>query len=161
MIAAIGKNRELGIDNKLLWHIPADMKNFVKLTKGKPIIVGRKTFESFKGPLPKRLNVIITTNKEYKYEHENVVIFHDPIKAVKFLESENYEEAVVCGGAIIYEYFLPLVERFYLSKVDWEGEADTFFPKFNEEDFSVKESQFYEKIEDTPAWEFLFLEKKI
>ncbi|OIQ15577.1 MAG: hypothetical protein BM556_17860 [Bacteriovorax sp. MedPE-SWde] len=154
MIAAMGKNRELGLDNKLLWKIPADMKNFVKVTKGKPIIVGRKTFESFGRPLPKRLNVVITRNKDYKYDHENVVIFHDPQAAVNFLKDEGYEESVVCGGAFIYEIYMNEIDRLYLSRVDWQGEADTFFPPFDEGKFKLDEEIEFEATDETPFWKY-------
>lgn len=154
MIAAMGKNRELGLDNKLLWHIPADMKNFVKITKGKPIIVGRKTFESFGKPLPKRLNVVITRDRDYSYDHEDVVIFHDPKDAVTFLKEKGYEESVVCGGAIIYKFFMDEIDTLYLSRVDWEGEADTFFPEFDSTKLNISETQDFEATDKTPFWRF-------
>jgi len=160
LIAAMGKNRELGLDNQLLWHIPADLKNFVKYTKGKPIIVGRKTFESFGKPLPKRLNVVITRDKTYKYDHEDVIIFHDPDEAVSYLREREIEEAVVCGGAVIYKYFMGQVDSIYLSRVDWEGKADTFFPEFNEADFTITETQEFESTEKTPFWKFEIYERK-
>ncbi|EQC47682.1 dihydrofolate reductase [Bacteriovorax sp. Seq25_V] len=159
MIAAYGKNRELGLDNKLLWHLPADMKNFVRLTKGKAIVVGRKTFESFKGPLPKRINIILTTNKSYHYEHENVRIVHSVEECLKLIEELKLEETVICGGAEIYKIFLPLIKRFYLSIVDWEGKADTFFPEFDMSDFKILEEVNHAKDEENLAWRFLDLEK--
>jgi len=159
MIAAMGKNRELGLDNKLLWHIPADMKNFVKITKGKPIIVGRKTFESFGKPLPKRLNVVITRDESYQYDHENVIVFNDPDSAVAYLQEKGYEESVVCGGAVIYKYFMDRVDTVYLSTVDWEGEADTFFPALEKSNFKVSETLDHEATEKTPFWRFEILER--
>lgn len=160
MIAAIGKNRELGLNNQLLWNVPADMKNFVRLTKGKAIIVGRKTFESFKGPLPKRLNIIITSNKSYTYAHENVRIVHSIEECLTLIEELQISEAVVCGGAQIYQEFLSRIDRFYLSLIDWEGDADTFFPEFNMEHFTISEDIDHALEEGSLAWRFLQLERK-
>lgn len=159
LIAAIGKNLELGLDGKLLWNIPADMKNFVKLTKGKPILVGRKTFESFKGPLPNRLNIILTTNTDYKYTHENVLVFYDIEKALAYLNSKEYEEVVVCGGAEIYKYFLNRADQLYMSFVDWEGKADTFFPEFDFSSVKLCETENFEATEKSPSWTYKLFKK--
>ncbi len=159
LIVAFGRNREIGLDNKLLWKVPEDMKNFVRLTKGKPIIVGRKTFESFGKPLPGRVHIVITTNRDYQYEHPDVFIVHSIKEALSYCQSLQVQETVVVGGAKIYELMLPYVDRMYLSHIDWQGDADTYFP-----DFDI--SQFRETlIEDHPprdgvvAWKFQVLDR--
>lgn len=160
LIAAIGKNRELGLDNKLLWNVPEDMKNFVRLTKGKPIIVGRKTFESFKKPLPGRLNIVITRDLSFKFDHEFVRVFNDLKSALNYLRDQSTVEVVVCGGAQIYQEMLPVVDKIYLSYIDWEGRADTFFPKFNLLEFTVVGEQVYESSSSSIAWKFVEYQRK-
>lgn len=155
IIAAIGKNRELGKDNKLLWHLPEDLKRFKKLTNGHPIIMGRKTFESIGRVLPKRLNIVITRNQESRLKTQENLVFVNSLdnaieaafihlKSVKnhqkkrknldsnllILDSEH--EVFVIGGGQIFEQALPLADRLYLTIVDKEYEADTFFPAYSE-----------------------------
>ena len=128
LIAAMGKNRELGLSNKLLWHLPADMKYFRQTTMGKPILVGRKTYESFGAkPLPGRKNIVITGDKNYK--SDGAVVVHsieDALNAVA-----DAEEVMIIGGASFYEQMLPKVQRMYLTYVDASFEADSWFPEFN------------------------------
>ncbi|NBC83868.1 MAG: dihydrofolate reductase [Bacteroidetes bacterium] len=126
MIAAIGQNNEMGRDGDLMWSLPHDMKRFQKITSGHPMIMGRKTFESFPGGmLPRRKHIILTRNKNYKAEGAVVVQTVD--EALK--ECDLYTENFVIGGAAIYETFLPLVNRMYLTHIHatFEG-ADTYFP---------------------------------
>lgn len=160
LIVAMGNNREIGFQNKLLWHIPEDMKNFVKLTKGKPILVGRKTFESFKKPLPGRLNIVITRDQNYSYDHELVEIFHNYDDALKYVEELGCEEIVVCGGAQIYQDFLGRVDRMYVSFVNWQGEADTYFPKFDFKKMEIFNEAFYEQTSQTASWKFVEYHRK-
>lgn len=159
LIVATGLNNEIGLNNKLLWSVPEDMKNFVRLTKNKVIVVGRKTFESFKGPLPKRLNLILTTNKNYSYDHPDVKVFTEKESLLDFCKASGFEEVVICGGAEIYKIFLPLCDRIYLSKIDWQGSADTYFPKLNMDNYKIVSKTHFDKNGETPAWEFLELHK--
>lgn len=156
LIVAMGKNREIGLDNKLLWHIPDDMKNFVRITKGKPILVGRKTFESFKKPLPGRLNVVVTRDVNFKYDHPLVKIFYDINMALDYLEGERTPEVVICGGAGIYGEFIDQVDKMYISFVDWEGKADTFFPECDFSSFKIITKLEHPRIgQISPAWTFV------
>lgn len=145
MIAAIGENRELGKDNKLLFDIPEDMKFFREKTRGKPVIMGRKTAEHLvefytKGPLPGRLNIVVTRNPSYKLEGFMIVpTIEDAIEIAKSTfakasedEEEKYDEIFIIGGGEIYTLGLPLVERLYLTIVDGTYDADAFFPEYSE-----------------------------
>ena len=131
-VVAIGKNRELGRAGKLLWHIPDDLKRFRDLTLGHPLIMGRKTFESILGyrgaPLPKRTNIVITRNPNWKYE--GVVAVHSLDEALKKARELDSREIHIGGGAEIYTEALPFIDKLYLTLIDAEGEADTFFPLY-------------------------------
>ncbi|WP_419172060.1 dihydrofolate reductase [Halobacteriovorax sp.] len=157
LIVGIGKNREIGKGNDLLWHISEDLKNFKKITSGKPIIMGRKTYESIGRPLPKRRNIVISRDPSLKIEGCDV--FTDPEEVLKDLKSSGVEEAVVIGGSYIYEYYLPKVDRIYLTEVDFEGDADVYFPKIDRSEFSVSEEKVFEKTQNSPAWKFCVLNR--
>jgi dihydrofolate reductase len=132
-------NREIGKENGLLWHVPADMKRFKKLTLGHPVIMGRKTFESIVAilgrPLPGRTNIVITRNKNYTYD--GVKITNSLAEAIKIAQSENPTEIHIGGGAEIYKQILPLVSRLHITWFFDDKEADTFFPEF-EDDFTIE-----------------------
>jgi dihydrofolate reductase len=136
-IAAIGKNRVLGSGNKLLWHIPEDLKRFKELTTGHPIILGRKTFESILGylgkPLPNRTSIVVTRDPEWKYEDVVAVpTIEQAIEKGKLLDSEY---VAIGGGAQIYEAALPYTDLLQLTIIDAEAEGDAFFPPY-EKDFT-------------------------
>lgn len=135
MIAAIGENRELGRDNKLLFDIPEDMKFFRETTRGKPVIMGRKTAEHLvefytKGPLPGRRNIVVTRNPEYSLEGFTVVSRIED--AITIAKEEDADEIFIIGGGEIYTLGLPFSDRLYLTIVDGKFEADAFFPEFSE-----------------------------
>ena len=135
-VVAIGKNRELGKEGKLLWHIPDDLKRFKELTLGHPIIMGRKTFESILGytqgkPLPGRTNIVVTRDADWTYEGVTVVSsLEEGIAKAKDLDAE---EIHIGGGAQIYEQALPYIDKLYLTLIDDEKEADSFFPPYEKE----------------------------
>lgn len=127
LIAAIGKNNELGKGNALLWHLPADMKHFKDLTTLHSVIVGRKTFESIGKLLPNRRNIIITTNVNYKQSGAEIV--HSMAEALD-LFPDKAEEIFIIGGAEIYKQFMPIADKLYITHIEAEdAEADTFFPE--------------------------------
>lgn len=135
MIAIISKNRGLGKDNKLLFHIPGELKRFKEITMGHPVIMGRKTFESLNRPLglPGRSNIIITHNSEYG--NINAQIYHSlkhAIKRIKAQQLPGYEEIFIIGGGQIYEQAMPFADRLYLTLVDKDVDADTFFPDYSQ-----------------------------
>ena len=138
MIAAMANNRVIGLDNKMPWHLPADLQHFKKVTTGKPVIMGRKTFESIGRPLPGRRNIIITRNSEYTAQGIEVVT--RPDAALELVATA--EEVMIIGGGNIYEQFLPKAERLYLTFIDLDVKGDTQFPDYNKvANWYVKEEQ--------------------
>ncbi len=153
-IAAMAKNRTIGLDNKLPWSIPQDLKYFREKTKGHVMIMGRKTFESLGKPLPNRFHIVVTRNQSYD--------FHDPM--VEVVSSLNHaielahmliskykqkfgEEVFIVGGAEIYKQSIDLVHNIYLTEIDKEFVGDTFFPEFSLKDFKlVKEEKHQSPI---------------
>jgi dihydrofolate reductase len=142
MIVAHGPKNEIGLDNKLLWHLSDDLKNFKKLTTGKAIVMGRKTFESIGKPLPNRKNIVLTHDTNFKVEGVDVI--HDPMMAFElaldFNDSDD-SELVICGGEEIYNLYLPYAQKIYRSSVDYQGAADTFFPVLDEKEWEVVSSE--------------------
>ncbi|PIR85041.1 hypothetical protein COU15_02980 [Candidatus Kaiserbacteria bacterium CG10_big_fil_rev_8_21_14_0_10_45_20] len=133
VIAAIGKNRAIGKDNTLLWHIPDDLKHFKEVTLGSPIIMGRKTFESILSilgkPLPQRINIVVTRNDSWTYP--GVVVASSIDDAVQKARSLNHPEVFIGGGGELYTQALPLADRIYLTLIDDEKEGDVFFPDYS------------------------------
>ena len=126
IIAAIGKNNEVGKNNKLLWDLPIDMKHFRDTTRGHSVIMGRKTFESIGHPLPNRRNIIITRDLDYKKEGIETVTATE--EAINLFKNSN-EEIFVIGGAEIYKQFINLADKLYITHVYNEFPiADAFFP---------------------------------
>jgi dihydrofolate reductase len=136
MIAAVGNNFELGLNNQLLCHLPADLKYFKSKTLGCPVIMGDKTWESLpKKPLPNRRNIVITLNKEAQYENCEVVHTLDDAMALVKDEKESF----IIGGATIYSLFINRVGKLYLTRIDSDFEADVYFPKINENEWTLLE----------------------
>jgi dihydrofolate reductase len=128
MIAAIGKNREIGRGNLMLWHIPEDLKRFRELTMGHPVIMGRRTFESIGKVLPGRANIVLTRDDSWK--REGVVVVHSMDEAISVAKEIDQEEIFIIGGAQIYDQALPFADKLYLTLIDAEGNADSFFPDY-------------------------------
>lgn len=141
-VVAIGKNRELGLAGKLLWHIPDDLKRFKELTLGHPLIMGRKTFESILGytsgkPLPGRTNIVITRHPADMMEivspSSDVIVVSSLEEAIGRAKTLDDKEVHIGGGAQIYEQALPYIDKLYLTLIDDEKEADSFFPPYEKE----------------------------
>lgn len=124
MVAAMAKSRIIGKDNAMPWHLPADFAWFKKVTMGKPVVMGRKTFESIGRPLPGRHNIVISRNAGYQAEGITVV---SDIEAAKHAAG-NVEELMVIGGGSIYAACLEEADRLYLTFIDLDVEGDTQFP---------------------------------
>lgn len=133
MIAAIGKNNELGTHNHLIWQLHGDMQFFKTITSGKTIIMGRKCFESLPKMLPNRKHIILTNNKNYIVD--NAIVLHNVLDVVKYVE-ESSEECFIIGGAKIYEEFLPYVLNIYLTEIDASAVADVYFPVFDKKEYN-------------------------
>jgi dihydrofolate reductase len=136
IVAAMSKiDRGIGKENKLLWHIPEDLKRFKTLTLGHPIIMGRKTFESIVAilgkPLPGRTNIVITRDTAYAPDGAQVV--HSLEEAILHAKQEHPQEIHIGGGAEIYRLALPFVTKLHITWIHDKPEADTFFPPFEEE----------------------------
>jgi len=134
----MGHNRVIGIDNRLPWKLPADMKWFRRHTLGKPIIMGRKTFESFGSKcLPERHNIVITRNPHYQATGATVVTSVDEA----IMAAGHVPEVMIIGGASFYTQMLPQADRMYLTFVDIDVDGDAWFPAYNEQDWSLREEQ--------------------
>lgn len=129
IIAAKGKNNELGKDNKLLCHLPNDLKFFKEKTSGKTIVMGRKTFESLPKMLPNRQHIVITRGN-LKFP-DGVLVFNDIIETLNYIKTLN-EDVYIIGGGQIYKEFLPFSDIMYLTELDATFDADTYFPLFDE-----------------------------
>lgn len=135
IIVAKAKNNIIGKDNKLLWHLPADMKRFKELTTGHVVIMGRKTFESIGRVLPNRKSVVFTQNNDFVVDDENVEVVHSMLEIKEYID--NDEENFVIGGAMIYNLLMPHVKKMYVTEINKDFEGDTFFPKINEDIWKV------------------------
>lgn len=126
IIAVIGKNRELGKDNDLIWNLPSDLKRFREITKGHPVIMGRKTFESIGHPLPNRMNIVISRQDNIP----GVIVVHSLDEAIE--KAKGNDEIFVIGGGSVYAAAIDKVDRLYLTIVDATAPgADTFFPDYS------------------------------
>lgn len=144
LIVAMGKNREIGKENQLLWHLPKDLKHFKELTSGHPIIMGRKTYESIGKPLPNRTNIVISRKNDW-FE-EGILIVGSIKEAVKFAKKID-EEVFIIGGGNIYEQTIDLADKLEVTLVDAELGADTFFPKINEKVWQKTNEEYHQKDE--------------
>ncbi len=128
LILAMGRNRAIGRDKHLPWHMPADLAHFKATTLGKPILMGRKTWESIGKALPDRLNIVLTGQAGYHADGATVVnSIDDAISACG-----SADELMVIGGAGVYEAFLPSAQKIYLTLIDEDFDGDTFFPELDE-----------------------------
>ena len=135
IIVAIAKNNAIGKDNKLLWHLPEDLKRFKRLTTGHNIIMGRKTFESLGRVLPNRYHIILCNDAQLNIEDENVEVLDDISKLDKYINSE--EENFVIGGATMYKLLMPYAKKMYITEIDKEFDGDVYFPEINKEEWKV------------------------
>ena len=131
IIVAKAKNNIIGKDNKLIWHLPEDLKHFKNLTTGHTIVMGRKTFESLGKPLPNRKHVIFSQNPDFKVNDENVEVVHSLLQIQDLIEGK--EEAFVIGGAMIYNFLMPYVKKMYVTEIEKDFDGDAFFPSIDEE----------------------------
>ena len=145
IIVATGQRGEIGKDNALLWKLPNDMRWFVRNTKGKPIVMGRKTFESFGAkPLPNRTNIVVT--RDESYTAEGVIVVHNIDDAIK--AAEPADEVMIIGGAEFYKQLLPRCQRLYLTQVESIFDADAFFPIQPEYEWNETFLEEHEKDEE-------------
>lgn len=153
LIAALGKNRIIGNENKLIWNIPADMKHFRELTTGKAVVMGRKTFESIGRPLPKRKNIILTRDMNYKAE--SCILVNSVEEALK---AAGDGEVMIIGGAQIYAEFLPKANKMYLTFIDADFEGDAYFPEYNKDEWEEVDREEHE--DNDLRYSFVEFERK-
>lgn len=152
MIVAMDNNRAIGKDNELLWHLPDDFQYFKAVTMGKPILMGRKTFESIGRPLPGRENVVVTRDKSFSAEGVTVVNSIDAALEA----TQQYDEVMVIGGANLYQQMLPLADKLYVTLVRHAFEGDVFFPEINTDKWLMTH-QTEHSADDRHVYSFSFL----
>ena len=158
IVVAKAKNNIIGKDNKLLWHLPEDLKRFKNLTTGHTLIMGRKTFESLGKILPNRKHIVFTQNPDFKINDENVRVVHSMLEIQEYIENE--EENFVIGGAMIYNLLMPYVTKMYVTQIDKEFEGDAVFPKINETKWKeVSREKGIEDGENDFKYEYIVYEK--
>ena len=156
LIAAMANNRVIGIENRLPWRLPDDLQHFKKLTLGKTIVMGRKTWESLPGLLPDRRHIVISRDPDYTAEGAEVV--HSVEQAIDAVPEEH--EVLIVGGANLYEQLLPLANNMYLTLVDTEIRGDAFFPQWDANQWQETERFHHPKDERHDyAFDFVTLEK--
>ncbi|GAA6131175.1 dihydrofolate reductase [Halopseudomonas sabulinigri] len=161
MIAAMGRNRVIGRDNKMPWHLPEDLKYFRATTWGKPIVMGRKTFDSLGRPLPGRSNIVVSRQSGLEIPGVQVVssIEQGLERARHQAELDGVDEIMVIGGGNLYEQCLPLADRLYLTRVELEPAGDAWFPAFSEAHWVVSEERAVAAGEGYPAHTYQVLER--
>jgi len=139
IISAIATNKIIGRSNgEMPWHVKEEFQHFKQTTLGSPVIMGRKTFETFGKPLKGRENIIVTRNMDFQLNFEEVKIFHSIKESVSYCESKNYEKAFIIGGGEIYKQTLLIADEMILSYMKFEAEGDVVFPEF--------ESNIWQKV---------------
>lgn len=154
IIVAAARNGVIGKNNQLPWHLPQDLKYFRAMTTGKPVIMGRKTFESIGKPLPNRTNIVITRNTDWV--HDGVLVANDLSQAVEkakkvLMQQDNSElEAMIIGGAEIYKSALVIADRVYLTYIDRDVDGDARFPELPSAEWCLTQVQAGEEFASEP-----------
>ena len=156
LIAAMAHNNVIGLNNQLPWRLPADLKHFKAVTLGKPVIMGRKTYESIGKPLPGRTNIVVT--RDAGYHADGILIAHSLDEALT--STQDAPEAMLIGGAQLYAEALPRTQRMYLTVIDAEFPGDAFFPPYNPSDWHETAHEEHAPDENNPySYRFLILER--
>lgn len=153
LVVAMDRNRLIGRDNGLPWHLPADLKHFKAVTMGKPIIMGRKTHESIGRPLPGRRNIVIS--RDPAYSAPGCEVFTGLDEALAALA--DVEEIAIIGGMGIFTLALPLADRMYLTVIDDTFEGDAWFPAFDESEWCCTASETHRHEDETRSFTYRFL----
>ncbi|MEZ5554144.1 dihydrofolate reductase [Haliea sp.] len=162
-MVAVAANGVIGRDNALPWHLPEDLRHFRRTTLGKPVVMGRKTFESIGRPLPGRPNIVVTGTPGWQVEGVTVT---DSVPAAlelarELARAEGVDELVVIGGATIYAAALPLAQRLYVTEVHADVEGDTWFPPVDRADWQEIQREELPASEDNPyAYAFVCFERR-
>lgn len=146
LIAAMDKNRVIGKAGQLIWHLPADLRFFKTKTIGKPVIMGRKTFESIGRALPERKNIIIT--RQTNFNPSDCEVVHSLQEALA--NASDAEEVMIIGGAEIFNQSLEFADQMFLTLIDHEFEGDSYFPEWDEEEWKVVTEEFHPADDKNP-----------
>lgn len=145
LVAAMGRNRGIGVDGKMPWHIPAELQHFKQLTMGKAILMGRKTWESIGRPLPGRQNIVISRNPGFVANGADIA---DSLPGA--IRMSRSDEIMVIGGGQLYALALPLAGRMVLTLIDIEPQADTWFPEWDDDDWRQTTERRFPADADNP-----------
>ena len=156
LIVAMASNRAIGINNRLPWHLPADLRKFREITMGSPILMGRKTYDSIGRPLPGRTNIIISRDPAYR--QPGCLVFNEIDRAIE--NCQHLPEIFVIGGSSFYESMLPMADTLYLTEVKQTFAGDTFFPEIHPEHWLETEREDIHEDPDVAfSYSFLTLER--
>jgi dihydrofolate reductase len=156
IIVAMAANRVIGHENRLPWHLPADLAHFKTITMGKPILMGRKTWESIGRPLPGRTSIVITHDSTY--QADGCVVVHSIEAALE--AAQGHDEVMVIGGAELYRQVLPRADTLYLTRVEGDFEGDTLFPELDATGWNEVANESHTADERNPCpYRFITLER--
>lgn len=156
LIVAASTNNVIGKDNRLLWHLPSDMKFFKNTTWGMPVVMGRKTFDALAGePLPGRFNFVITRNKDWDPHTPKARVAPDLVTALRLAGETDCKETFVIGGGEIYAEAMPLADRIYMTRVHAVLEGDTWFPVIDEQQWKLTDNRDF-PADDKHAFAYSF-----
>ena len=160
LIVAVSRNGAIGLNNQLPWYLPEDLKYFKSVTMGKPLIMGRKTFDSIGRPLPGRANIVLTRDPQWISDGVEVVqsVEQALLAGEIACEAADVDEIMVIGGEQIYRMTLDLADRIYLTQVDADVEGDAFFPNIDLNNWSQTSVKLPETIDKHP-YQFLVLDR--
>ncbi|MDE1168440.1 MAG: dihydrofolate reductase [Pseudomonas sp.] len=156
LIAALGENRVIGVDNSMPWHLPGDFKYFKATTLGKPIIMGRKTWDSLGRPLPGRLNIVVSRQASLQLEGAEVYPSLEAAveRADAWAQEQGVDELMLIGGAQLYELGLAQADRLYLTRVALSPAGDAWFPAFDEAQWALVSNTENPAVDGAPAYNF-------
>ncbi|MFT3981588.1 MAG: dihydrofolate reductase [Ferruginibacter sp.] len=153
LVVAAADNNAIGKNNQLLWHLPNDLKFFKNTTWAGVVIMGRKTFESVNKPLPGRLNIVVTSNKDWHFETVKTTASLE--EAIALATAENFKEIFIIGGGEIYRQSMPLADIIYMTRVHTSPDADTFFPEIHPAEWELRHRDDVSK-DDKHAYDYSF-----
>ncbi|MCF5707005.1 dihydrofolate reductase [Pseudomonas syringae] len=162
LIAALGENRVIGVDNSMPWHLPGDFKYFKATTLGKPIIMGRKTWDSLGRPLPGRLNLVVSRQENLQLDGAEVFASLDAAvkRAEAWAAEQGVDEVMLIGGAQLYAQGLAQADRLYLTRVALSPEGDAWFPEFDLAQWTLVSNTENAPVDDKPAYTFEVWERR-
>jgi dihydrofolate reductase len=162
ILVAMARNRVIGQNNTLPWHLPADLKHFKSLTMGHPIIMGRKTYESIGKPLPGRTNIIVTKQTSFHAPGTKIANSIEEALEISKDSSHTNDESFIIGGAELYQQTLKLCHRMYITEIQSDFAGDTFFPEYNHDEWQETAREMHQGDDKTDlAYHFVILDRKI